>query len=39
MKLKKENIQFLLDKSNDWMAELLKDFKLNKNLNNKKIGV
>lgn len=33
--MKKKKIQFLLDKSNDWMAELLKDFKLNKNLNKK----
>ena len=31
--MKKKKIQFLLDKSNDWMADLLKDFKLNKNLN------
>jgi len=33
--IKKKQIQFLLDKSNDWMVKFLKDFKLNKNLNKK----
>ena len=35
MKIKKNKVQILLDKNNDWMVKYFNDFKLSKDLNKK----